>query len=74
MSVSIDDFGIDRLNVRERLDLIDLIWDSLPANLSAEELPAWHIAELQRRQVEAERNPCAGRAWRDVLEQLEGNL
>ena len=30
MTVSIEALGIDRLSVRERLDLIEQIWDSLP--------------------------------------------
>ncbi|MBV9124702.1 MAG: addiction module protein [Planctomycetes bacterium] len=30
MSVHIEALGIDRLSVRERLELIEQIWDSLP--------------------------------------------
>jgi hypothetical protein len=30
MSVNIEAMGIDRLTVRERLELIDQIWESLP--------------------------------------------
>ena len=49
MPVNIEALGIDRLSVRERLDLIEQIWDSLPEQLSPEEVPPWHLAELARR-------------------------
>ena len=32
--------GIDRLTVSEKLELIQLIWDSLPASLVPEDVPA----------------------------------
>jgi putative addiction module component (TIGR02574 family) len=34
MSISIEALGIDRLNVRERLELIEQIWDSLPEQVN----------------------------------------
>ena len=42
MPVNIQDFGIDRLSVSERLDLIEQIWDSLPEQVNSDELPPWH--------------------------------
>ena len=46
MSVTIEGLGIDRLSVRERLDLIEQILDSLPEQVSPDEIPGWHLAEL----------------------------
>lgn len=46
MDVSVESLGIDRLSVGDRLELIDLIWDSLPAQVDASDVPAWHRAEL----------------------------
>lgn len=59
--------GIDRLSVRERLDLIDQIWDTLPDQVGPDEVPDWHLAELARRRAAAETSPGAGRPWRDAL-------
>ena len=56
MSVSVESLGIDRLSVGDRLELIDLIWDSLPAQVDASDVPAWHLAELAMRRADAEAN------------------
>ena len=67
MSVNIETLGIDRLSVRERLELIEQIWDSLPESLSPDEVPAWHLEELARRRAEAAASPGIGKPWREVL-------
>jgi putative addiction module component (TIGR02574 family) len=63
--------GIDQLSVRERLELIEQIWNSLPEHLTPDELPAWHRAELTRRRAEALANPGVGKPWREVLSRIE---
>ena len=72
MSVRIDSLGIDRLSVRDRLDLIEQIWDSLPEQVDPQDIPEWHLAELAERRAYATREPGVGKPWRDVLQQLEG--
>jgi putative addiction module component (TIGR02574 family) len=67
MSVSIGELGIDQLSVRERLDLIEQIWDSLPADVNPSDVPGWHLAELARRRAEADASPGAGLPWREAL-------
>jgi putative addiction module component (TIGR02574 family) len=67
MSVSIKELGIDQLSVRERLDLIEQIWDSLPADVNPSDVPDWHLAELARRRAEADAAPGAGLPWREAL-------
>ena len=67
MSISIKELGIDQLSVRERLDLIEQIWDSLPRAVSPDEVPEWHLAELARRRAEAEAAPGVGKPWRQAL-------
>jgi putative addiction module component (TIGR02574 family) len=67
MSVTIEASGIDRLSIRERLDLIEQIWDSLPEQLSEDEVPAWHLDELMKRRDECNTAPPAGRPWREAL-------
>jgi putative addiction module component (TIGR02574 family) len=73
MPVSIEELGIDRLSVAERLDLIEQILDTLPDQVGPGEVPDWHLAELARRRAEAEAQPGAGRPWREVLERFEAD-
>jgi putative addiction module component (TIGR02574 family) len=70
MAVDIDALSIDRLSVVERLELIDRIWESLPESLRPEDVPAWHLAEIERRRVAAEQSPNQGKPWREVLDHL----
>jgi putative addiction module component (TIGR02574 family) len=70
MNPTLQDFGIDRLSVDQRLDLIGLIWDSIidePENLP---VPEWHIRELERRLASAEANPEAAIPWEVVKARL----
>ncbi len=71
MAINIEALGIDRLSVRERLELIDNIWESLPDEVNADELPDWHRAELSRRRAAADASPGAGQPWRVALERFE---
>jgi putative addiction module component (TIGR02574 family) len=61
MAVSLKALGIDRLSVRERLELIEQIWDSLPEQITPEEVPPWHLEELARRRAQAEARPRVGK-------------
>ena len=49
MPVDFASLGIENLTVRQRLDLIEFIWATLPEQVSSDELPPSHVAELQRR-------------------------
>ena len=71
MSITVESLGIDRLTVAERLELIDQIWDTLPEQVDLSEVPAWHLAELERRLADAVANPGIGKPWREVLDSLE---
>ena len=67
MSVSLEALGIDRLSVGERLELIEQIWNSLPEQVSPDEVPPWHLPELARRLAEAKARTGLGKPWREVL-------
>ena len=71
MSVSLEALGIDRLSIGERLELIEQIWNSLPEQVSPEEVPPWHMPELARRLAEAKSHPGLGKPWREVLATLQ---
>jgi putative addiction module component (TIGR02574 family) len=64
-------FDLLSMSVKDRLDLIEVIWDSLPENVEASEVPDWHLAELIKRRAEAAASPGIGRPWRAVLDELE---
>jgi putative addiction module component (TIGR02574 family) len=70
MSIDINSLEIGNLSVVERLHLIERIWDTLPQEFAAENIPQWHREELDKRRREADEQPGVGRPWRDVLEEL----
>ena len=72
MAVTIKELGIDRLSVRDKLDLIEQIWDSLPEHVNPDEVPEWHVAELAKRRAEADAAPRVGKPWREALARFEG--
>jgi putative addiction module component (TIGR02574 family) len=63
--------GINQLSVGDRLDLIDQIWDSLPAQVTSEDVPDWHLDELAHRRALVENQPGLGKPWREVFDVLE---
>jgi putative addiction module component (TIGR02574 family) len=63
--MTLQQFGIDRLTASERLELIGLIWDSVPEGEMGPP-PEWHLRELERRRAAAEANPGEGTAWEVV--------
>jgi putative addiction module component (TIGR02574 family) len=73
MSIDLESLGILQLSVEQRLELIEQIWDTLPEQISPEQVPAWHLEELERRRAGAEAQPALGKPWRDVLGPLEGS-
>ena len=72
MPVTVEGLGIDQLSVRERLDLIEQIWDSLPEQVNPQEVPPWHLAELAKRRAEADATPGVGKPWREALARFGG--
>jgi putative addiction module component (TIGR02574 family) len=69
MGLTLEQFGIDRLNPQQRLELIDLIWDSLPDEVPVSP-PDRHLRELERRIAAADANPGAAEPWEEVLARL----
>ena len=69
MSLNLSQFGIDRLDAQQRVELIGLIWDSLPDDAPYTP-PNWHIQELERRLAVADANPSAAEPGEAVLARL----
>ena len=67
MAVNVEALGLDRLSVQERLELLELIWNSLPQQVEPCEVPSWHLAEIAKRRAEVYANPGVGKLWREAL-------
>ena len=67
VAVTIRELEIDQLSVRERLNLLEQIWDSLPEAVAPDAVPEWHKEVLAKRLAEAEANPGGGVPWREAL-------
>jgi putative addiction module component (TIGR02574 family) len=70
MSITLESLGIDRLSVPKRLELMQQIWDSMPESVEPQEVPEWHLRELERRIASADGNPEAAEPWEAVLARL----
>jgi putative addiction module component (TIGR02574 family) len=73
MSPTIQDLGIDRLDVEDRLRLIGEIWDSLPP-IDEMDIPESHLEELDRRIDAADADPSAGQPWSEVKSLLRRGI
>ena len=60
MSITPEQFGIDRLAATERLALAELIWESVEGDPISQPIPEWHRLELERRIAAADADPGAG--------------
>ena len=67
--MTLQEFGIDRLSVSERIELMGLIWDSI-SEVEAGRPPDGHLRELERRRAAAEADPGAGTPWEVVKARL----
>lgn len=69
MSVAIQE--ILNLGVKERLELIEEIWESIAAHPEAVPLTTAQLKELDRRKREYRRDPSQTRPWSEVHQRLE---
>lgn len=69
MGLSLEQFGIDRLDLEQRLELLGLLWDSIP-DTTPFDPPEWHVRELERRVAAADANPGAAEPWEAVYARL----
>lgn len=60
-----------KLSPPDRLHLIEQLWDSLVAEDALYELTETQRAELDARLADLEKNPDAGRPWREVRGDIE---
>ena len=70
MAQSLSDVAINQLSVAERLDLISVLWDSIPDSLEELPIPEWHREELERRLAAADADPGGAIPWEEVRRRL----
>ena len=70
MSQSFSELDIQQLTVPQRLDLISLLWDSIPDSPEALPMPEWHRQEIERRIAEADATPESAIPWEEVRTRL----
>jgi putative addiction module component (TIGR02574 family) len=74
MAVTLKSLGIDRLDVDERLALIEALWDSISAEESAIPASEAQRAELDRRLADHEASPDDVVSWDEVRTSLGQRL
>jgi putative addiction module component (TIGR02574 family) len=61
-----EELGIDKLSVEQRLQLLDEICDSIPADRPLPPMTKAQMEELDRRIAAHEADPNRGSSWEDV--------
>lgn len=59
-----------KLQIPERLQLVEDLWDSIAANPEAVPVYEWQKEELKRRKQNFLKNPKSGSSWEDVKRRI----
>ena len=73
MPMTLEQFGIDKLDQSERIDLALAIWDSLDENARLPPLTNKQRLELTKRNAELDANPEIAMTWEEIRSQVESN-
>lgn len=74
MAVSLKSLGIDKLDIDERLRLIEELWDSVAADSAAVPLTDAQRVELDRRIADHEVDPDDIVPWEEVKTSITSRL
>lgn len=74
MAISAKSLGIDRLNVDERLALVEEIWASICADSASIPLTEAQRAELDRRVVDDDTAPDNVTPWEEIKASMHARL
>lgn len=74
MPISAKTLGIDRLNVEDRLGLVEEIWASICADPSSFPLTEEQRAELDRRVADDDAYPGDVVPWEDIKKAVRARL
>jgi putative addiction module component (TIGR02574 family) len=61
---------VSQISVDDRLDLIDLLWESLSELSESLSVTDAQKAELDRRLLNLQNDPTAGSSWEEVKQRL----
>ncbi len=70
----VDRREIVQLSVEERLDLVELIWDSIAVDANSLPVSPSQIEVLRTRLAEFNATPSPGTPWAQVRARIEGQL
>jgi putative addiction module component (TIGR02574 family) len=62
---------IKRLTPAERIELIDLLWESFVEDPDSLPVTDEQLTEVRRRLAEHQRDPAAARPWSEVRDEIE---
>lgn len=62
---------VDRMTLREKLEIIDLLWSSISSESSEEVSPRWHGKELDRRLKRVDTGESVFEDWDAVKRELQ---
>ena len=74
MRATVKSLGIDRLDIEERLDLVEEIWANIAADPQAPPLTAAQRSDLDIRIAEYEANPNDVVPWSEAKDAAESRL
>ncbi|MFO0843138.1 MAG: addiction module protein [Gemmataceae bacterium] len=63
MVPTLQELGIDKLSLEDRMAIAQQLWDSIAADLERQPLSPEECAELERRVAIADANPGQGVPW-----------
>ena len=66
--------GFDELPIEEKVRYLEALWDRIAAAPEDVRVPDWHRQLVSERLAEYRTNPSAGRPWREVRDELLGEL
>ena len=66
MVPTLQELGLDRLSVEDRLAIAEAIWDSVAREAETRPLSAAQHAELQRRLADSVARPAAVTPWEQI--------
>jgi len=66
--------GFDELTVEEKLDYVELLWDSIAARPETVAVPDWHLEVIEQRTHGGQAGSHDGRSWDDFREELRAKL
>lgn len=61
---------ISTMSRQQRLELLEMLWDSLTESAESLEIPAWHQQVLDERLAALKTTPEAGASWQEVKKNL----